>query len=303
MSGGQKQRIAIARAIIKKPQILLLDEATSALDSESERKVQEALDKLVVDRTTIIIAHRLSTIRDAHVIVALINGKIMEMGSHDELIQNDKGFYTSLVHFQQVEKSKNDTHFDPNSNEDMQNTSCDHIVSHSISTKSMVQSSFVDENNVEKVKDGQKLPSPSFWKLLALNLPEWKQSCLGCSSAMLFAAIEPLYAFALGSMISIFFLTDHDEIKRKISMYCLFFVGLAMFSLVINIIQHYSFAYMGEYLTKRVKERMLSKILSFEVAWFDRDENSTGVVCSRLTKEANIVSFYSFHLNILLKNK
>ncbi|XP_020209812.1 ABC transporter B family member 15-like, partial [Cajanus cajan] len=91
MSGGQKQRIAIARAIIKKPHILLLDEATSALDSESERKVQQALDKIVVDRTTITIAHRLSTIRDAHAIVVMVNGSIMEMGSHDELMQNENG--------------------------------------------------------------------------------------------------------------------------------------------------------------------------------------------------------------------
>ncbi|TKY50322.1 ABC transporter B family member 15 [Spatholobus suberectus] len=289
MSGGQKQRIAIARAIIKNPQILLLDEATSALDSESERKVQEALDKVVGNRTTIMIAHRLSTIRDAYAIIVLVNGRIMEMGSHDKLIQNNNGFYTSLVHFQQVEKSKNDTLFrPPASNRDMQSTSC-HIVSHSISANSAAQSSLADGDNGEKVRDDQKLPSPSFWKLLALNLPEWKQACLGCLSAVLFGAIEPLYAFAMGSMISVFFLTDHDEIKRKIIIYCLFFVGLTVFSLVVNITQHYSFSYMGEYLTKRVKEKMLSKILSFEVAWFDQDENSTGVVCSRLAKEANIV--------------
>ncbi|KAG4395715.1 hypothetical protein GLYMA_19G016700v4 [Glycine max] len=290
ISGGQKQKIAIARAIIKKPQILLLDEATSALDSESERKVQEALDKIVLDRTTIIIAHRLSTIRDAHVIIVLENGKIMEMGSHDELIQNNNGYYTSLVHFQQVEKSKNDAFFHPLiSNGDMQNTSS-HMARHSVSTNSMAQFSFVDGDNTEKVRDDdQKLPSPSFWRLLSSNLREWKQTCFGCLSALLFGAIEPLYAFAMGSMVSIFFLSNHDEIKRKIILYSLFFVGLAVLSLVLNIIQHYSFAYMGEYLTKRLKEKMLSKILNFEIAWFDRDENSTGVVCSRLIKEANIV--------------
>ncbi|KAL2563972.1 hypothetical protein AAZX31_19G015300 [Glycine max] len=290
ISGGQKQRIAIARAIIKKPQILLLDEATSALDSESERKVQEALDKIVLDRTTIVVAHRLSTIRDAHVIIVLENGKIIEMGSHGELTQIDNGLYTSLVHFQQIEKSKNDTLFHPSIlNEDMQNTSSDIVISHSISTNAMAQFSLVDEDNAKIAKDDQKLSPPSFWKLLALNLPEWKQACLGCLNATLFGAIEPLYAFAMGSMISIFFLTDHDEIKKKVVIYCLFFMGLAVFSLVVNIIQHYSFAYMGEYLSKRVKESMLSKILNFEVAWFDQDKNSTGVICSRLTKEANIV--------------
>ncbi|XP_020240292.1 ABC transporter B family member 15 [Cajanus cajan] len=177
-----------------------------------------------------------------------------------------------------------------------------HILSHSISSKSTGQSSLVDGDSVEKVSDDRKHTSPSFWKLLALNLPEWKQACLGCLSAVFFGAIEPMYAFALGSMISIFFLTDHDEIKRKIATYCIFFAGLTVFQLVVNIVQHYNLAYMGEYLTKRVKERMLAKILSFEVAWFDQDENSTGVVCSRLSTEANIVrSLVGDRMSLLLQ--
>jgi ATP-binding cassette subfamily B (MDR/TAP) protein 1 len=106
LSRGQKQRVAIARAILKDSSILLLDEATSALDTVSKRLVQEALDKLMEGRTTILVAHRLSTVRDADNIAVLQHGKVAEMGSRERLMAKPRSTYKQLVSLQQEKRQQ-----------------------------------------------------------------------------------------------------------------------------------------------------------------------------------------------------
>jgi ATP-binding cassette, subfamily B, bacterial MsbA len=101
LSGGERQRLTIARAIVKNPPILILDEATSSLDTESERLVQDAINNMMQNRTSIVIAHRLSTIRHADEIIVLQKGEIVERGTHEELLQK-QGYYYRLVQMQEV---------------------------------------------------------------------------------------------------------------------------------------------------------------------------------------------------------
>ncbi|PON64635.1 ABC transporter [Parasponia andersonii] len=281
LSRGQKQRIAIARAIMRKPRILLLDEATSALDSESERVVQEAIDKVAVSRTTIIIAHRLSTIKYSNTIAVVENGQVKEIGSHNELIQEENGLYKSLVCLQQMEKE-----IIPSSPSKMD---LDISTSNVVNVEKAPDSPTLELRS-HSFKDSINTSRPLFWRFLDLNKPKWKQVTLGCLSSILSGALMPLNSVAMGLMISVYFSTNRHEIKERVRNQALWLFGLSVCSILFNVCQHYSFADVGENLTKRIRGRMLSKILTFEVGWFDKDENSSSVICSRITKDANMVS-------------
>ncbi|GMI85288.1 multi-drug resistance 13, ATP-binding cassette B15 [Hibiscus trionum] len=310
MSGGQKQRIAIARALIRDPKILLLDEATSALDAQAERIVQEAIDKATVGRTTIIIAHRLSTIRNANQIVVLQAGRVIESGSHNELMQRNGGEYYRMVQLQKM-ALQNEASDDSDYKFKGKNHHRMHAAESPMSYRSSVPSTPAlnpfspalsvgtpysytiqydsDDDSVDEDFKQVAHPTPSQWRLLKMNAPEWGRALIGSVAAIGSGAVQPINAYCVGILISIYFRTDKSEIKSRSRTLSFVFLGIGALNFTSSLLQHYNFAVMGEKLTKRVREKFLEKLMTFEISWFDEEENTSAAICTRLATEANMV--------------
>lgn len=215
MSGGQKQRIAIARALLKNPRILLLDEATSSLDTHSERIVHDALDQASVGRTTIIIAHHLSTLCKANLIAVIQSGEVVELGSHDELAQTDKGAYSTMLHLQQSTKETDASDSDAQTEQTANNNNKMTSSSPTIIMKSSAGSSFTQDHGFNDKKEMSKSPSPSQWRLLQMNSPEFKEALFGSLGAIGFGAVQPLSSYCMGSIASVYFIKDNELIKSQ----------------------------------------------------------------------------------------
>ncbi|TMW64333.1 hypothetical protein Poli38472_012955 [Pythium oligandrum] len=310
LSGGQKQRIAIARAIIKNPAILLLDEATSALDTESERIVQESLDKLVAAsrRTTVIVAHRLSTIRNADKIAVHSGGAIVELGTHDELMQIANGHYRALVDAQsRVAASEQIDIPSVDLQRDSSLSSRSRSLSGPVLERSLSKLSGVydDEEKTENsdVED-ESLPSVSVGRIWQMSLPELKFMVSGSLGAMVTAAMFPLWGYALTKATVLYFddITRH-EMLTNMRYWSLGLIGFGIVFIFSATLQNYSFAHVSQSLISRVRLNTFSAMLRNDVGWFDRRENSSGVLVTRLATDTTVLqAFTSDTLNFGLFN-
>ncbi|XP_019169991.1 PREDICTED: ABC transporter B family member 11-like, partial [Ipomoea nil] len=288
LSGGQKQRIAIARAILKEPRVLLLDEATSALDAESERAVQEALEKVMVNRTTIIVAHRLSTVRNADIIAVVHQGQIAEKvqcfwlsGTHSQLLKDPEGAYSRLLHLQEANKAE-----ESRGGEDMTAESNIELEKWSSGSMSIdVPDNYPSRHVISSKKSPEKAADVSLCRFASLCKPELPTLAAAATFALIYGAIFPLFGLLLANMIQTYYLPP-NKLKKDSAFWALMLVILGVVSLLSTLITSCLFGVARGKLINRIASMCFEKVVHTEIGWFDEPQNSSGVIAAKLSSDA-----------------
>ncbi|MBA0629259.1 hypothetical protein Godav_023844 [Gossypium davidsonii] len=285
LSGGQKQRIAIARAILKNPRILLLDEATSALDGESERIVQGALERAMLNRTVIVVSHRLSTVMNAHFIAVIHRGRIVQKGSHAELLKDRKGLYNQLLRLQDIGKEmKRDISVHDSLEIGPQSLSAPHR--HFLHTTKSQEAMPELPSKSEASDKGH--PQVPLSRLARLNSPEIPVLLLGALLAVANGVILPIFGTVLSGIIKTFS-EPPQELSKDSKFWALMFVVLGFASFLSHSLSTYFFAIAGCKLIQQVRSMCFEKVVNMDIGWFDEPQHSSGAIGTRLSTDAVLV--------------
>lgn len=279
LSGGQRQRLAIARSIVKQPPILILDEATSAIDVRTERIVQQALDRVAQRRTTIVIAHRLSTIKRANKIIVLRQGRAVEEGSHEQLMQDKDGVYHGLVHAQTLIMGEEDLPEEAPLDADLVAVS-----RKTTDAEVVVQSTALQESpGTEPTKKRQTI-FPSLGLLVYEQRTHWFLYSVVLLGAVGAGVVFPLMAYIFAQLINVFTLTGETLVNRGNYWSLRFFIvaigtGLAYFMI------GWAGCLVSITVATYYRKEYLENILEKRIPFFDAEGVSGGSLTAQLSND------------------
>jgi len=274
LSGGQRQRISIARSIIKQPPVLILDEATSAIDVRTERIVQQALDRVSKNRTTIVIAHRLSTIRRADKIVVLRQGKLVEQGTHDELLKIDAGVYYGLVHAQEIATEAE--HADDNTVLEKIKSASTEVV------EERTMSSHTAESAEPEYKQQGLLGS--FGRLIYEQRRHWILYSLAIVGILASGAVYPLQAWIFASVINVFTLPMKELVSQG-NFWAGMFGVLAASTFLSYFCMGAACQAIAIAVTLKYRQEYLNNLIRKRIAFFDDQGHSPGSLTASLSSD------------------
>ncbi|KAF1976608.1 multidrug resistance protein-like protein 1 [Bimuria novae-zelandiae CBS 107.79] len=293
LSGGQKQRLAIARSIISDPQVLLLDEATSALDPKAEKMVQQALDSVSRNRTTIVIAHKLSTIKNADNIAVMSNGSVIEQGTHDELLER-KGAYAGLVSAQdlgQADKTEEAIAQEQDGEKPTLVRTQTHVTSMHSPAAARTGKDGINYNLISCI-------FIVFWEHRRL----WPCFLILVATSLMGGATYPTQAVLFSRIARAFEIPAAEAVDQG-DFYSLMFFIVAIGNLVAYSLMGWFSNIVVQHVSRGYRLEIFDLILKQDMNFFDREENATGALVSNLSSHPNsLLELLGFNVMLIFIN-